>query len=594
MRTNFIWMLLLSAMITSSCEESATADSSLLDSPFEVFEYVTSSGRTYSPVIDDEARKISISDLTTGDDIAGVNYQLKEGLSITPTPDTRVGSWRETELFIISDGSEKVPYETTLVDYYHSTVVADATIYTQQTYGCEVKYHLYDLKNDGATNGLDNYANAVTMFQTYGMNGVRLPIWGAVDSVTGELGHPNQGEVNLNVYQRTYDRVNNAVSAFQAGGGNINDFIVFISIKSSGQDAVKLPSWCFTGGVIARANLIPSMYAELIRDYVTALKKNTRSDLQVQVVGLDNESSFANADAATAWMHYQTVPYVKEVFAEENWNTPRFISYEAWEPKAFANGQFQSILTNAPNTVDIYGIHYYHGKDHPKYFGRLEADWDAAMTSSTYARTDGIEREFWASEPHWDLTTDFTAYNDDYFKIAEDAMCTLWAQTDLGMSAFAWWGFGVDAGTSLRPGLMRMASVPITGATPVKFIDHDDDGFSKDDTSEYDDVTRDYSRLSNNLKSRAFIDGKNVTIYLINVEWYDDRATAPVYEGYKVGLDDAKIGNYKRVSYEQYAGTDASCKTYTYNSGEFFAPSESYFSIDLPARSITCIQFTIE
>ncbi|MFR9556556.1 MAG: DUF4971 domain-containing protein [Rikenellaceae bacterium] len=593
MRTKFIYSTLLCSLLAlvSSCESNdVSGDVSALESPFASFEYVTSSGRTYIPDIDDAERTISIYGVEDSDGITGVNYELKPGVSILPDPASRVGDWRSTELFVVSVDDEKIPYVATLKDYKYATIETDAKLYTQQTYGSEVKYHLYDLKNDSASNQLDTYENAETMFQQYGLCGVRIPIWGATDTVTGEEGHPAEGEVNYNVYGRTYSRVSNALKAFMAGGKNKSDFIVFMSIKSSGSTQVKLPSWCFTNGVIARTNLLPDKYAVLIENLTSELKKYVDPDLQIQVIGLDNESSFANAtDNSTTWMHYETVPYIKARFEANGWNTPQFISHEAWEPKTFSNGWYKSLLTSHPETVDIYGVHYYHDKDHPKYFGRLETEWDASMTDATYAHPDGVVREFWASEPHWLSMSADSGYDDDFFKVSEEAMCCLWAQSDLGMTAFSWWSFGV--GTTLRNDLMRIASVPITGYTPIKFVDHDDGGFSKDDTT-VDDVTRDYDLDSNNLKTRAFINGNNVTLYLLNVDWYANRATAPSYTDYKIGISDATLTGYK-ISYEQWVGEESGASNYTTTSGTFSYSSDQYFSIDIPARSITCLQFTI-
>ncbi|MFR9637002.1 MAG: DUF4971 domain-containing protein, partial [Rikenellaceae bacterium] len=248
MRTKFIYSTLLCSLLAlvSSCESNdVSGDVSALESPFASFEYVTSSGRTYIPDIDDAERTISIYGVEDSDGITGVNYELKPGVSILPDPASRVGDWRSTELFVVSVDDEKIPYVATLKDYKYATIETDAKLYTQQTYGSEVKYHLYDLKNDSASNQLDTYENAETMFQQYGLCGVRIPIWGATDTVTGEEGHPAEGEVNYNVYGRTYSRVSNALKAFMAGGKNKSDFIVFMSIKSSGSEQVKLPSWCF-------------------------------------------------------------------------------------------------------------------------------------------------------------------------------------------------------------------------------------------------------------------------------------------------------------------------------------------------------------
>ncbi len=587
-------MLLIGAVsiCSVSCESDSVEDSSsLLDSPFEVFEYVTSSGMSFIPDINDDTRRISIYDVSAGSEITDIVYKLKAGVSITPEPASRVGAWRETELFVLSADGVEVSYRATLVDYAQSSVATDAVLYTTSTYGCEIEHHLFDLKQDSGTNLLDSYANAVVLFQDYGLDGVRVPIWGCYDPTSGEYGHEVAGTANYNVYKSTYNRVKNALSAYVAGGGSKSDFVVFLSLKSS-DDAAVLPSWCYEGGVVSPTNLIPDMYATVVEDLTRGLKTYVDSSIVVHVIGLDNESSIASASQSSlAWTYYDVVECVKSRFAKAGWSTPRFISYEAAEPATFDTGIYKSILTNAPESVDIYGVHYYHDTDHPSKFNALEADWNASMVLEDYLRADEVSREFWASEPHWLLMSeDNTAkYNDDFMKVSEEAMCCLWAQTDLGMSAFSWWGFTM--GTDLRSDLMRIASVPITGSTPIAFIDHDDEGFSSDDTTE-DDVTRNYDIDSNNLKTRAFINGNTVTIYLLNVDWYESRATAPSYSDYTIGLNDATLAN-STISYEQWVGAESGASDYTSASGMIYTDSDDYFSIDIPARSITCLQFTI-
>ncbi len=578
MKMKLIYLLSLSAMLSVACDNSSEAAGSLPDSPIISFEYVISAGESCTPVIDDEQRTISIYSVETSDEIVSVSYTLASGVSILPDPASRVGNWDPSELFVLSCGEDKALYTATLMDYIYDEVVTDSKLYPKQTYGREVEHHLFDLKYD--INHMENTDNAATLLGDHDLNGIRFPIWGGEDSKTGyATGHPSAGVIQEEVYARFMTRAINARTARYAVGKT--DFYVFLSLKSN--EAGPIPGWCFENGVYDKTKIVPEYYARLVFDLIEYL--NTYG-FEVHVVGLDNESAFAKiSDVSTVWMYTDTVTALRDMIEEDGrFIVPDFISNEAWEPKNFEGSWYQTLMTTQPETVDIYGVHYYPGKDHPKNFENLESEWDISNVDK--------ERPFWASEPHWSATSEVNEnYEGDILKNAELAMCTLWAQADLGMSAFCWWSYKADS--DLRAQLMKVTSVPLKGSTPVRFNDHDDNGFDKSDSElNYDDVCRDYDIDNNNLKTRAFINGDLITLYFINMQWWSSRETSIIYDDYSVGLSDAKISGYE-ISYERWMGADDDVAGYEYESGTFVRASDSHFTIDIPARSITCVQFKV-
>ncbi len=453
----------------------------------------------------------------------------------------------------------------------------NAILYTQQRYGHETKYHLYDLKFDVKDLDRENVAKA--LFTEHGLNGIRFPIWGGNCKVSGcDTGHPSAGVIEEAVYERFVSRTLRALKYYETTGKD--NFQVFLSLKSN---KGAIPGWCFKGGKFDKKKLIPENYAQMVFDLIKYLKD--KHNITVTVVGLDNESAFAQASKPeTTWMYSETVAALRELISKSKYSAVRFISNEAWAPKPFNGGWYQKLMKEDPNSVDIYGVHYYAGKDHPKHFVNLEDEWDASNADKS--------REYWASEPHW--TADKSAaerYEGDLFKVAEKTLCSIWAQSDLGLDAFCWWSYNVDK--SLRSQLMKMISVPLLGSTPIRFYDHDDDGFSKEDEKKnYDDVTRDYDMDNNNLKTRAFINGNKVTLFIINTEWWSKRKNSVEYPGYSIGVEDAVI-SANGVLCKQWTGTELSAGDYKYQEFTIERGSDNHFVIDIPARAIISLQFEI-
>ena len=157
------------------------------------------------------------------------------------------------------------------------------------------------------------------------------------------------------------------------------------------------------------------------------------------------------------------------------------------------------------------------------------------------------------------------------------AMICLWAHTDLGMDAFMWWAYN-NEDKGLRGQLMEIASLPLHGAQPIKLYDHDGE----------DDVIL---NTPGKLMTRAFIEGDLVTIYAINMAKYADRATIRAYQDYSFGINDAIISG--DIKYSQWTGVESNAKSFTVVSNQKITGTDNTdnFAIDLPVRSITCIQF---
>ena len=178
------------------------------------------------------------------------------------------------------------------------------------------------------------------------------------------------------------------------------------------------------------------------------------------------------------------------------------------------------------------------------------------------------EREFWATEPHWD--NDDAAKADPMYA-ANQAMCAFWDQTDLGLDAFMWWSYSWQGG-DLRGHLMRAISLPMIGAQPIAVKDHDGEG------------TMDLTKF----QTRAFLRGKEVNLYVINVTPLADATGATAYPGYRFGLDCGVIDG--EVSYTQWTeegpveGVSARAEVL----------NETVFELSVPKRSITHIRFNIE
>lgn len=540
-----------------SCSKNAESDAfSALINSFEV-----KVGESYYPsFVDNKNYVIDISGVENGSLIKSVRYKLMDGATINPLPEDRINDWQPEEKFILTYGDNEYTYTAVLTDYKEPVeeeikYSGEATIYPNKMYGRVVKHFCYDLKDNMAKlSGYDKVTLANKLFQEQDLDGLRIPIWGSQNKggANANGGHPEEGEVDRDFYLPLLNSMNNAKRA----RGN-KDFIIFASKKiEHGENSC--PDWVTPNG---KNNVDADKYAIMLVDYIMFMKNE---GFEIDVLGIDNES--INGRSITAEKFAQIVKKIKQMSQEQGFKCPRFIAPETWEPKGKKDDWLRNLVNNNPDCFDIYGVHYYPNKDHnPTNFGNLKYEIELKGN-----------REFWASEPHWNSQkeVDETIGGDMLFH-SEKAICTLWDQTDLGMDAFMWWAYGT--GTDLRSQLMEIVSTPIHGAQPIEVKDHDGVDIME----------------SNKFQTRAFIDGKNVHLYVLNVCKYDKRATAgKVYENYKFMIDQSKLNG--EVKCTQWKGVEESASGYEKKTFNTTVIDENSFSVSIPSRSITYINFTIE
>lgn len=75
---------------------------------------------------------IILSGITDGNDIESVTYELEDGCTIYPKPESLIGSWEEKEVVELILGSKVVRYTIILKDYVNNKVLVNSSL-TQQT-----------------------------------------------------------------------------------------------------------------------------------------------------------------------------------------------------------------------------------------------------------------------------------------------------------------------------------------------------------------------------------------------------------------------------------------------------------------------------
>ena len=438
-----------------------------------------------------------------------------------------------------------------------------AVIHIGESFGCITRNFFFDIK-DGRK--VDDAA-AATLFQKERMNGIRIPIYGNVKD--GKVvGHPSAGVVNETDYAKVLSSVK-AARKYQPS------LTVFASKKLSGETS--FADWLKTDG-----KLDNDKYCGMLIDFLKYMKDN---DIEVDVLGIDNEANFNEGDIVPA-RYIAIVNELRSRIEAEGLKMPLFIGPERYNPQKFSAGNwFYDFLSKDSDcgTMDIYGTHYY-PRHHVFSMNRnLRNEVEAAASKG---------KPFWATEPHWDNEE---LAKEDMLGCARMAICALWDQTDLGLDAFMWWGYPVEV-TDLRSALMHDISVSIYGSRPVRIIDHDGEATLGD--RDYSGKWTDARQKPNNdevfdnlLHSRAFIreDGE-VNVYFINVRYKSDLGTASgkSYKDYEIELDGAELdGNIKMRQWTDNSPYTGTSKTLT-------PSSPASFTADFPSRSITKLTFRIK
>ncbi|WP_291592296.1 DUF4971 domain-containing protein [Bacteroides sp.] len=525
-------ILILCLMSITLCGCDGSQDDNRRESLIKSFQ-VKVDNEYISSTIDESAGEIIIKGIRDGSLIVGVDYELAENATVYPKPETWLHEWQHEERFIITQNGRQQFYVVILADNEKEEEdLGDAVISPEKYYGRQIKDFFYDLKlNAGAINTL---AKANEFFIEDDMNGVRISIYGDATRPA----HPEPGKIEESYYTKMIASINRAKIARGDRG-----LTIFASKKLDGKNS--FPDW-----VKDKNGVIPEKYGQMLVDYILYMRDQ---DIVVDVLGIDNEINF-NEGNITPQKHMQIVDYLKEQSTKQNFKMPLIVGPERYEPMGdVENGWWKKFLDSGwGDRIDIYGTHYY--PEH-RYFEKLR--FELSLIG---------ERPFWATEPHWGSET----AQPDILNHAETAICALWDQTDLGMDGFMWWDYKRDG--NLRGCLMRAVSASLRGARPVEMTDHDGvDIFQK-----------------GKLQTRAFREGNQLNVYAINMCPENDLSEAVNYENYEFGLDEGTIDG--EVTYTQWRdntpveGEDAVANKV----------SDKTFSVNLPRRSITHIQFQLK
>ena len=535
-RLSVLFLAAVLVAVFCSCSGAENADGDRIPT-FESFILKTLSGNVEG-IVDEEKSTVTFPGISDPLSITGADYDCGEGVTVYPDPASLTGKWDAVQQFVLRCGNQQRVFSAVLPDYVKTEEKADAVIYPDEPYGRVARYFFFDLK--GSAGALTNEQKASLLFGTDGMNGVRIPIYG--DAKNG--GHTAEGVVGDGIYDKVLSSIANARKY-----RGTREFYVMASKKLDGKTS--FPEWVMDGN----RGIDPEKYAVMLMDYLRYMKAQ---GVEVDVLGIDNETNF-NEGGITPEKFAEVVDIVRETAGAEGLKVPQMIGPERYNPeldfsKSWINTLFASGLGDR---LDIYGTHYYPKHHKTGYFNALTAEFECAQSDR--------KREFWATEPHWDNDDEAKA---DMLYHAEQALCAMFDQTDLGLDAFMWWAYPADA--TLRGQLMRAYSLALYGSQPIRMTDHDGE----------DTMTRGL------LQTRAYIrsDGE-VNVFLINMCARTGKAGAKSYEDYLFEISGTGISG--KVNVLQW--TDD-----TPDSGTSFvvSPEESdRFRLDIPARSITKLTF---
>lgn len=538
MKTSTIRMFAFNAgaaimSLCCSCTKADTPDDSILT--FYSFELETVSG-VVPGVIDEVSSTVTFPGIADPLSITGAEYDCGEGVSVYPDPAGLAGKWTETQQFVLRRGDRQRVFSAILPDCEQAVESPDAVIYPSGVSGRVTRYFFFDLK--GGPNSLAEEQKAALLFGTDGMNGVRIPIYG--DAKNG--GHTASGVIGEGVYDKVLASVANA-RKYSKG-----DLLVFASKKLDGKDS--FPDWVMESG----KGIKPEKYAEMLMDYLRYMKSQ---GVEVDVLGIDNETNF-NEGNITPEKFAAVVDIVREKTAAEGLKVPLMIGPERYNPELeFEQSWIKTLFDDGlGDRMDIYGTHYYPKHHKPNYFKALESEFGCAQT--------GTQREFWATEPHWDNDDEAKA---DMLYHAEQALCAMFDQTDLGLDGFMWWAYPADG--TLRGQLMRAYSLALYGSRPVRMTDHDGE----------DTMTRGL------LQTRAYVRGDEINVFIINMCAAGDKSGAKAYDDYLFEVSGAEISG--NINVRQWSD-----ETPDSGSSSTIKPEQpDRFRMDIPSRTITMLTF---
>lgn len=601
LRVLHLFILTIFCYVIVSCKEETEVTGECKIQSF----IVTVDGQQIESQINEDEATITIPGVVGSTSITAVSYQLSEGNTIYPTPESRIGDWRKDETFKVSLSSSVFrTYSVVLPDYIASEdeqkdytgweTGQEATIKVNEKYGVVTDKFFYDIKNEGASVSNDVL---MEMFYKVDMNGIRIPLYG--DIKDGKYIGQKGVEIS-DIITEDYDRTVNAVLYAKSLKPNIT---VFASKKSGNT----WPDWLKDSNGIKVEN-----YVKMWISYLVYLKKK---GINVDVIGVDNE----NHAALTTKQYKDIVNGIKNGIETENSTNgtglkqPKFICPDYWSPKgnngsSILYGLLKQSSPSDPDaeTIDIYGTHYYpyHHSWNDNY---KNLEIEVVDIIGDFNKTHNKYIEFWATEPHWDNDD---AAKEDPLGYSRMAMCTLWDHTDLGMNAFMWWAYPTTV-ADLRSVLMRDLSSVVYKSQPITINDHDGVELLKNESmynpAHFDINNSDgnFSRLAkiNNyptfnerVHSRAFIRGNEVNVYVINVRYKKEiedfgktQKIGSSFHDYKFNIEGSEIDG--DVSYVQW--TDESSFEGDKGKAKLSEDMKS-FTMDLPLRSITRFTFKIK
>lgn len=530
--------------------------------------FVQAYGSEIQCTINDEEAKVLIPDVKTGSDITDVKYTLSDNSTIFPDPKSRLFSWNREESFVITSADGKTKkYIAELVDFSEDISPEDtpsATIYTADIYGRVTKNFFYDIKDGSQLTDEE----AIKFYQEEKLNGIRIPIYGNKKDDGSNRGHNEDGTVIEADYSKVVTSINKAKQYCPK-------LQVFASKKLTGDTSYA--DWLFTNG-----KLDADKYSDMLLSFLKYMKSQ---NIDINVLGVDNETNFNNGKITPDVFIEIITSLRNKINQEGNIIMPDFIGPERYNPQGFIPETWLYNLFNkfnGKNALDIYGTHYYPKHHYYSMNNKLRTEFDAISLE---------DKEFWATEPHWDNEELAKA---DLLGHARMAICALWDQTDLGMDAFMWWGYPLDD-TDVRGSLMHDISTTIYGSQPVKMVDHDGEALlgDKDYTGKWKEDRQKPNNdpiFDENLHTRAFIkNGNEINVYIINVRYKVDMALGKgkSYEDYLIKIDGSIIDG--EVEYRQW--TDNS--SLSGDTGTLIPTTDSMISLDIPLRSITKLSFKI-
>lgn len=430
--------------------------------------------------------------------------------------------------------TEVPAYDPTL-DYKYGNVFINADDY----YARKISKFFLDIKMNASAVGGTKKATAY--FVTDNMNGIRMSIYGD-DS---HPAHPSEGVIIDSYYTSMIASVNRAKTA-----RGDNEFIIFASKKLDGKNS--FPDWVMASSGVG---VDYEKYTQLLVDYILYMEEQ---DIIIDVLGIDNEYEW-NEGYITAYRHSLIVKLLREKSVEYGFKMPLIVGPERYEPQGDVTGGWMKTMfaNNYDTTLDIYGMHHY-PQYRSSYYDKLVYELELKG-----------DREFWATEPHWD---DNSAANADMLDHSELAICTFWDQIDLGMDMFCWWDYNYDDLETQRGSLMREVSVPLLYSQPITVDDVD--GREIFDTGK--------------LQTRAFRNGNTINLFVINMTPIEDKESGTSYKDYEFLLMGYNIDG---AEVECMQWSDESATT-----GDVYTTEVLYnrmFKADIPVRSITRFTFDI-